>query len=62
VLEFTNKEKKGKTISELVLLPCDIASTDDLHCYMLAPMGNFVGIDELYKGFGVAINKMEAET
>ncbi len=43
-------------------LPNEIASTEDFHYYLLAPMEGFAGIDELYKGFGEAINKMGTAT
>jgi len=45
-----------------IRIPNQMASTDDFHYYLLLPMENFAGIDELYKQFDEAHKKMGAET
>lgn len=64
VMEFEKalKEEFAIYAKHGARLPEGIASTDDFHYYLLAPMDNFAGIDDLYKGFGEAVQKMGEET
>jgi len=64
VMEFEKalKEEFAIYAKHGARLPESIASTDDFHYYLLAPMDNFAGIDDLYKGFGEAHQKMGKET